>query len=209
MTRHAMPALAFSLFLLCAGVYAQAPEWKNAISKDGEKSVRYRIAKRLDEKGESVPLIEYVAAGTRKTTLEKCVAIMKDAALHKVFQGDDVSELIGTISENEWILYYFTKGAGPFPDSDCVSRMTFTMDMSGKKATFSIIAAPERLEKRKTKRMTYYAMNYVFEDSGSGTVAITVSASMSPPFNVPDWALKMSFPQAAFDVLDKFAELAK
>lgn len=211
MRRNLVSFVILTIFLIFLGadLFSQTQDWKTENSKDGTMTVKYKVSKRFDEKGESVPLIEYVTTSTEKVSMEKCFSIIKNISMHKIFQGDDISENTKTISDNEWILYYMTKGFGPFPDSDSVSRMTFSEDVTQKTGVFSIIAEPTESENKKIKRITYYNMSYAFEDLGNGTTAITITASMSPAFSVPVWMINSSFPSAAFDVMKKFVELAK
>jgi len=189
--------------------FCAAAGGKEATTRDGAMTVSYNISNRVDENGDTVPLIEYIATTRENVSMEECISVMKDAAKHKEFQGDDVSDKIRTVSATEWVLYYFTKGGGPFPDSDVVSLMTFSEDAVRGTASFSITAAPDlSARKKNVRRFTLYTMLYTFKDAGNGMVDITVSARMSPVFSVPAWMINAAFPDAAFDVLRKFTQLA-
>jgi hypothetical protein len=187
---------------------AQTKEWKNEKTKDGKISAKYNISTRADDDGEEVPLIESVTTISEKISIDKCVALMKNVSKHKDFHGDDMSKTIKSLSDNKWIIYYYTEGNMFTPDADGVYTMTATEDPSGKTAMFTITAAPTLLEKKDVKRVTYLTEAFNFKDLGNGTTQITMTSNMSPAFQVPAWILKMSFPDALYDVIQKFVKLA-
>jgi hypothetical protein len=141
--------------------------------------------------------------------MQNLIAVLKDVSKHKDFQDDKESRIVQTLSENEWIVYYYTEVPWPFSDSDCVAKMTFSEDTTEKTAMFTFAAAPDMFEKQKVKRMTYYDMTYAFKEVGSGNVEITVTAQMSPVESVPRWMIKAAFPDVAVDVVRKLVQFAK
>lgn len=189
-------------------IIAQTKEWKTAKTKDGKISAKYNISTRTNEAGEEVPLIESVTNATEKISIEKCIALMKNVSKHKDFHGDDVSKTIKSLSENKWVIYYYTEGNMFTPDADGVYTMTSAEDPSGKTTVFTIAATPTLIEKKDMKRVSYLNEVVSFKDLGNGTTQITMTSNMSPAFQVPAWILKMSFPDALYDVMQKFIKLA-
>lgn len=187
---------------------AQSKEWEKAQSKDGKISTRYKISTRSGENGGDVPLIESVTIGTEKISMDKCISLMKNVSKHKDFHSDDSSKIIRTISEDKWIIYYYTEGTLFTPDADGVFTMTFNEDEQGKTASFTITATPTLIEKKDAKRFTYLNKGYSFEDLGNGTVRITMTTKLSPAFKVPGWIMNMAFPYTFFNVMQTFIKLA-
>ncbi|WP_157493953.1 hypothetical protein [Fulvivirga imtechensis] len=199
--------LCIMLFNTCLTV-AQSRKWESATSKDGKIATKYSISTRSDENGNDVALIESVTTATEKINMDRCIELMKDVSKHKFFHSDDSSTVVKTISENEWIIYYYTEGTFFTPDADGVYTLTFTEDKSNKTADFTIQAVPTLLERTEAKRFTYLNKGYSFEDMKDGTVRITMTTRLSPAFRVPGWIMNMAFPHTFFDVMQKFINLA-
>ena len=197
-----------SLLFLYTDVYAQ-PEWEIEKTKDGEVTVRSRISERTNESGEAVQLIEYVATTTVSVDIQQCIAVLKDVSKHKEIEDYEVSEKVETISDNEWIVYYYTNSPWPMPDNDCVAKMTLSEDKTEGMTTFTVIAAPTMFEQKDVNRMTYYNVSYAFKDLGDGRVELTLDAKMSPTIQAPAWMVRSFFPNGPADILQKILELAK
>lgn len=191
-------------------ILAQTKEWKNAKNKDGKITTKYKISSRTNERGEEVPLIESVTNATEKISMGKCISLMKNVPKHKDFHGDSSSELIKTISEKQWVVYYYTEGTSFSPNADGVYTMNFDDDKLGRTTTFTLNAEPTMYEKKgkDVKRVTYLNEVFTFKDLGNGLVDITTTVRMSPAFPVPTWIMKMSFPAPLFEVMEKFIKLA-
>ena len=116
---------------------------------------------------------------------------------------------VRTISDNEWIIYYYTNNPWPVKNSDCVSRMTFTENKEEKTATFALVATPSEYEKAKVNRMTHFNVVYTFKDLGNSKVKITMTGKSSPPVKVPMWLIKSAFPSAPANAIRKLVELVK
>jgi len=201
--------IAFScLIALGASGNAQADGWKTAMLDEGRISVQYRISERRTQSGDTVPLIEDITTTLADVSMRDCVALMKDPSRHKDFMGDFSSESIKAISDNEWLVYYYTKNPWPIPDSDCVAIMTCTEDAERGTVVFTLSAAPEMAESRKVKRMSYYDVRYSFKDRGNGSVEIVVSGRSSPPVEVPRWMIMSAFPGAPADGVRKLIKSA-
>lgn len=187
---------------------AQAEEWKTARSKDGKVEVVSRISARIGAEGQRQQLIEYSATTTARVGLENCVALLKDAAKHKDFLDDEISKRIATVSDSEWVLYYYSPAPWPLSDFDCVTRMRYSQSPGEKRALFTLSAAPALLAPGKVKRISHYEVAYEFEDLGDGKTLISMRASVAPTIKVPAWMLNSIFPETPADILRKIAKLA-
>lgn len=196
--------IVFSIVIL-----AKEDKWKHGTSKDKTVDVKYRVQKIIDVNGKKRPLIEYVVSKTDIVSLESCIATMKNVSMHKDFTDDDDSKLINKISDKEWIVYYFTKGEGPFPDSDCVARMVYKHDEKNGLVEFKLNGEPTAYEKNKGRRMNYYNFTYKFKTTEDDKLRITLIAEMAPPFSVPAWIMKAVFPKAAIENIEKFINTVK
>ncbi|MBD3356852.1 MAG: hypothetical protein GF363_06830 [Chitinivibrionales bacterium] len=192
-----------------AVAFAAAPKWKTGTSKDGKITAIYRIGHRIDENGKRFPLIEYRATTIDNVSMQRCIAVMKDVSNHKEFHDEEISKTVKTVSDNEWIIYYYNEGAGPFPNSDAVYRMKLSEDSSSGSAVFTLGAEPTMHEAKEAKRIRYADISYEFKDLGNDTTKVTIATKMSPPFKVPAWILKAAFPKVAFTIVRNFVTYAK
>lgn len=175
-------------------IFAQSKDWNTEKTKDGSVTVQSRISKRTDEEGNTVTLIEYIATTIDSVSMKNCVSVIKDVAKHKEFQSELVeSKKVETISDNEWVVYYYADYPWPWPDSDCVAIMKFSEDTTQRKATFTLTGAPAKFEERDVKRMTYFNVTYSFQDLGNDIVKMTLTSKTSPVVYVPTWMLKQFF----------------
>ena len=198
------------MIFLNANIFAQTEEWKTEKTKDGQITVSSNISKRADENGDEVQLLEYTATTTASVSMQNCISVIKDVSKHKEFTDDDISKKIKTISDNEWVVYYYTGAMWPFSDFDCVAKMILSEDETKRTATFTLTAVPSMLEeKKKVDRMTYYNVTYAFEDLGNGKVEITTTGKMSPTMEAPAWMMKKWFPEGPADILRIIIKLAK
>jgi hypothetical protein len=195
--------------LAAVAVHAESGNWKNDSLDKGKIAIRHRIAEEGDAAGASAPIIEYVISAVDDLDMNACIALMKDAARHREWVDAKSSELVATISDHEWLLYYRFAGMGPIPGTDCVVRMSFSGDAEGKKATFSLNAAPDLYEMKDVKRMAVYDVSYDFKNIGNGKVEVTSRARISPAVKVPLWMIKAGYPGSAVDQLRKILKAAK
>ena len=194
---------------LTMGAGAQEGVWKSSMLDKGKISVQYRISERVTESGSTVPLIEDITTTIADVGLSSCVALMKDPSRHKDFMGDFSSEMIKAISDNEWVVYYYTKNPWPIADSDCVAIMSFSENAAQGTAVFTLSAAPDLMETGKVKRMSFWTIAYSFKDMGNGAVEIVVSGRTSPAVDVPLWLIRSAFPGVPADGIRMFVNLAK
>ncbi len=200
---------AFCAVFLVMGSGAQEGEWKSSLLDKGTISVQYRISERVTESGSTVPLIEDITTTITDVGLSSCVALMKDPSKHKYFMGDFSSEKIKEVSDEEWIVYYYTKNPWPIADSDCVAVMSFSEDAAQGTAVFKLSAAPDLLESKEVRRMSLFNIVYSFKALGDGTVQIVVTGRTSPPVEAPLWLIKSAFPGMPADGIRKFVKVAK
>jgi len=171
--------------------------------------VQSNISNRTDENGDKVQLIEYIATTTASVSMQNCISVLKDVSKHKEFQDDKVSKIVKTISDHEWVVYYYTDAPWPMPNSDTVALMNFSEDATKKTATFTFTAAPSMFEEKGVKRMTYYNVTYAFKDVGNGNVEMTMTSKMSPVIKAPGWMIGRWFPEGPADILRGILKFAK
>lgn len=197
------------MIFLNTNLFAQTIDWKTETTKDGKVTVKSKISKRTDERGNNVQLIEYVATTTASVSMQNCISVVKDVSKHKEFTDDEVSKKVKTISDNECVVYYYTNSPWPMPDSDCVMKMNFSEDETKRMAVFTLTAAPSMFEKKDVERTTCYNVTYAFIDLGNGKVEMTVTGKMSPTVKAPDWMIRAWFPDGPADILRIILKLAK
>lgn len=195
--------------LLGINAIGQPVGWNTKTLDDGKMTVSYRISERIDEAGNKVPLIEDSSVTTESLEFNKVISLLKDISRHKEFTDDHISEKAKTISDSEWVVYYYSKNPWPISNSDCVARMTFSENRPGKTATFNLIAAPAEYKKGDVGRMSHYHVLYTLRELEDGKVQITMKGKASPPVKVPLWMIKSAFPGVPAKALRKLVSLAK
>ena len=198
-----------SIFLSGTQLSAQTHEWRTALSKDAKITARYNFSTRINEEGDKVPVVKTVTTSTESIGIDNCIALMKNIAKHKDFRGEKSSKLIRTVSENEWIIYYYNDKTLITPAVDGSYLMIFEEDRQSKTATFTITADPTLIEKTNTSRLTYAKEIYLFKETEEGKVEITIETTVSPGFKVPFLMMKKAFPRKSFEHMEKFLEAAK
>jgi len=198
------------IIFLNANIFAQTEEWETEITDDGKITMKYNISERTDENGDEVQLLEYIATTTDSVSMQNCISVIKDVSKHKEFsEGTEVSKKVKTISDNEWIVYYYNDLPWPIPNSDCVMKMNFSEDTTKNMATFTFTAAPSMFEKKDVDRCTYNNGTYVFKNLGNGKVEFTVTGKMSPVFQAPAWMARGWFPDGPAEEIRAILKLAK
>jgi len=197
------------LIFISSNIFAQTSEWTTEKTKDGTIKVVSKISKRIDDIDGEVQLIEYVATTIANVSMKSCISIMKDISKHKEILNEEVSELLETISDNEWLVYYYFDAPWPIPNSDCVTKMSFLEDRINKIATFNIIAEPSSYGLKNVKRLNYYNVSYIFKDLENGSVEITSTAKLTPAIQAPDWIVKNFFPDGPARYIQRLLVLAK
>lgn len=198
-------SISFVFFIIMPS-NSQTKSWIHDKSKDNRISVKYRISKQIIDNEKSIPLIEYSVQANTKVPLSNFIKLMKNVSKHKQFEGDDNSELIRKLSDNEWLIYYYTKGRGPIPDSDCLLNMSISNNQNVSIVT--IVSSHLEEKKSKARRIKNYKYVYSFNENGDGTTSIVIDVKVSPPFAVPTWMIKTSFPKAPFKFCQNIIDLA-
>ena len=194
---------------LGANLSAQTDEWKTALSKNGKITAKYNFSSRINEDDDKVPVVKTITTTTESIGIDNCIALMKNIAKHKDFRGEKSSKLIRTVSENEWIIYYYNDKTLITPAVDGSYLMIFEEDRQSKTATFTITADPTLIEKTDMARLTYAKEIYSFKEVEGNQLEITIKTTVSPGFKVPSMMLKKAFPKKSFDNMEKFLEAAK
>jgi hypothetical protein len=200
--------ITLSMILLNTNIFSQTDGWKTEKTKDGKITVRSRISERTNEMGDEVQLIEYVATTIASVDIQNCISVLKNVSKHKEFTFDDVSKKVKTISDNEWIVYYYTDESWPMSGNDCVAKMIYSEDETNKTTTFTLTAAPSMFEKKDVERMTYYNVKYAFEDLENDKIKMIIDGEMSPVVQAPKWMLRAWFPEGPADALRGIITLA-
>jgi hypothetical protein len=197
------------ILLLAANAAAQTNTWKIEKTDDEKIIVKSHVSERVDDAGNTLPLIEYVATTTDDLTMQRCIAIMKDASKHKYFLDVKVSEKVKALSKNEWVNYYVFNAPWPFSPTECVAKVVYIEDAKNKTVAFVQTAAPTLMKPTDLKRFTYYNFTYAFKDIGNGKVEVSVTVKMALPSKVPLWILRSSLPESAADPLRKLIQTIK
>lgn len=184
-------------------------DWITEKTEDGKITVTSKISKRTDENAKEVQLIEYIASTKANVSLQNCIAIMKDISKHREILNEEVSEMISSISDNEWLIYYYFNAPWPIPNSDCVAKMNFSEDLNNKMATFTLTAEPLLYATKNVKRVTYYSVSYTFKDIGNGKVEIISTAKLTPVIQAPEWIIREFFPNGPARYIERLLVLAK
>ncbi len=200
--------IASTLIFFSTNTFAQSGEWKTETTKDKLVTVKSRVSKRASEDGKTTSqLIEFVATTTANVDIQSLIALLKNVGKHREFNDDSESELIKKVSENEWIIYYYSDVPWPVSDFDAVYKMIISEDKET--ATFTLTAAPTLYQKTKVDRLEYSNMKYEFKNLGDGNVKITLSTSTCPTTKVPNWLIRSNFPSGPADIFTKMIKLAK
>lgn len=197
------------LLFTSENVFAQTNNWKTEKTEDGKITVTSKISKRTDENANEVQLIEYIASTTANVSFQNCISVMKDISKHREILNEEISEIIRSISDNEWLIYYYFNAPWPIPNSDCVARMNFSEDLSNKIATFTLTAEPLMFDTKDVKRVTYYSVSYSFKDIGNGRVEMTSKAKLTPVMQAPEWIVREFFPNGPARYLERLLALSK
>ncbi|MBK8801334.1 MAG: hypothetical protein IPN71_04630 [Fibrobacteres bacterium] len=205
--------LGLRISLLCVALYgsmapAEAGDWKTQTSKDGKITVHSKVSSMKAANGDEAPLIEYKGTTIATVDFAKCVAVLLDVSKHKTINDDETSRIVETVSDREWIVHYDLSVPWPLPKSDCVAKMTYMRDSTGKVATIAFRAAPTKWTTTKAKRIEVYDLTYTLKDLGAGRVEVSSVGKSSPPFRVPEWMIRSAMPGTVSDPLARILQLA-
>jgi len=158
----------FFILVGCFCVYlsslAQTDNWLTEYSKDKRVEVKYLIKNEKDSAGKKVQIVEYESSMlSKEVSLEQCIELMKNVALHKDFlQDTEQSYKIEDLSEDTWSVYYYINSIWPLPDTDCVAKVIYKRQ-NEQTVSFTSISTPEAFEKKGVERMVLNDAKYTFE----------------------------------------------
>lgn len=198
-------------FFLLFRVVAQPDlNWVTEVSKDESISVSYAIHEHINDSGDKIQMLEYKVIATANSSVESCVAVMKDDANHYLFMDNTtVSKRIKDISATEWLTYYFIDTPWPVPNSDCITRYTILDEKDSLMVKVLAIAEPDAYPEKDVKRMQYNYSEYTFSDIGNGKVQIIIYSRTSPVVSAPNWMLKSWFPEGPANMMRGIIQLAQ
>lgn len=189
---------------------AQSQDWITELTKDGSISVTYSIHDHLLETGEKTQMLEYKVIATTNSSVERCIAVMKDDANHCQFMDNTtVSKRIKDLSQSEWLTYYFLDTPWPMPNSDCVTHYSIKYDIEPRFAKIVGRAEPEAYPDKGVKRMQLNYSEYTFTEVGNGQVQIVMYSRTSPAVSAPDWIVKAWFPEGPANMMRGIIYLAQ
>lgn len=190
--------------------YSQENPWKTDFIEKENIHLKYRITDRINHENKKVQKIEYHVSTTIPVDINSFIAVMKDVPRHKEFYKEtELSKKVKDLSENEWIIYYYSNSPWPLPDSDCVMKMVFNYDEPKKMAIFIGNADASLVEPSDVRRMDYYHVEYKFQVLDSGETKFSIFAQMTPVVKAPDWLVSSWFPKGPTESLQAIIAAAQ
>ncbi|MGL1890659.1 MAG: hypothetical protein OCD02_03485 [Spirochaetaceae bacterium] len=183
--------------------------WKLQKTKKDGIIVKSSVSKEKNSEGEVIQLIEYVITTTVEVDFEDCISVIKDVNNHKLLMQEDESKVLDIVSNTEWVVYYSSDAEWPFPSTDCVLKMEIDENISEGRAIIKLSSISYDYETSQEVRLTRYKTSFEFKELEDGLVEIIVSALISPVVNVPNWLIKMSFPEVPAEIVRQIVSLAK
>ena len=206
-----LPTTLFLLVSIPKAGYCQTTtvQWKEETSKDGKVRVMSRLTKEKSEDGDLVQVVEYKAHTKSKVSLDRCIEVLLDVNKHQYFLANTtISKKLKTISDNEYVVYYFIDTQWPIPDSDCVTRYVTEYNPNSGKFILTGHAVPDHYEKQDVRRMTLSDVRYIIHQEENGYVYLEVSGKFSPVVTAPEWALRNWSPEGPARILNGIIRLA-
>lgn len=202
-------AILLLLVLQQKDISAQYEDWNKQTSKDGKVVVLSNFSEEKDEDGNEVQIMEYIATTTADLTLDQCIKMMSNVSLQKDFYKDtEECIVLDTLSDNEWIIYYYIDSSWPLPDSDSVCKMTFTENKEEKTAIYHIDAIEGKYEMKDVRRMKISNNTYTFKVVGDNKVSVEFHSRFSPVVNAPQWLVKTWFPDGPVEIIENIVALS-
>ncbi len=203
-----LAAVLFCILSYQAG-FSQDDGWKNYKMKDKSIRIYSRIQDSIDASNSKIQVVEYKSAKIVNLPLNYFVETLDDVASHKRFLEDtQTSEIIRTISEDEWVIYYFFNSHWPAPEADCVTTMKRIKSNGGKTVTYRGIATPDQYEDKEVKRMALSDVTYEFSELEKGMTKVSIYSKFSPVIKAPKWLVNAWFPKGPAKTLERLIEVA-
>ena len=199
--------ITLTILMHCAGI-AQDRNWTEEKSDDGKVTVKSDVESSVNEAGDDIKIIYYIAETTQKLDLEKAEKFMRNSSNYKLFwEHADESKEIKRISENEWIIYLYFDAPWPMPNTDCVHHMTF-QDNGDKGFIVTAKPKPDAYEKKDVGRIQIYDAVFTFEDAGNGLTHLKLDVKFSPVGDPPKWMLNAWLPDGPIGIVTRLLENA-
>ena len=190
--------------------YGQEAEWEIEVIKDGSVTVTSRVYTIKDGEEKNQQIIEYNTTTQADLSLEQCLKLMRNVPGHKLFlQDTELSKVIKTISEHEWLIYYYFTSPWPLPDGDVVVHMKQIVTEEEKSFIFTGHAVPDKYPGKGVRRLTLNDISYKFRQISDEVVEITMASKFSPMINAPKWMVRAWFPNGPAEILKRLIEEAK
>jgi len=200
----------FTLAYLCMSISltAQNKDWIKTFSKDGKTKVDYTVYYIEDEAGKKKQILEYKAEKKTNATIDQCVTLMKNVALHTQFLTDaKESRLIDQISDNEWTVYYYFNAIWPLSDYDSATKVTQKY-INENEVQITSTAALNVIEDKGVGRLQINESIYTFTKVDDKTTNIKLWVKVQPTIQAPKWLIKTQFPKLPAGIMQKMAALA-
>jgi len=182
---------------LCS-VWARGEDWKTEKSRDGKIQIRNRM-QTIYLNGEKVDVVEYEAITKTRVEQANFIAAMKKSETHQFILDNKSSLKLKSISDHEWIFYYFFDFPWPMSDADCVVHMELKQDSS--RAEFILNAAPDQFPRQAVQRMPVYNVTYSLQKMDYGISIVSIHSEISSTMNAPDLLVQLWFPEGPADLL--------
>lgn len=191
------------IVLLSFNAFSQERNWTTETSKDGTATVKYELVK--EDKGTH---FYYIAQTTADVTLDELDDYFTDTNNHKYFlERTTVTETVKTLTDNEWIAYYFFDAPWPLANSDIVIKINRTKEEN--KLTFIAEAYSSDYKTGDVDRMDTYKLIYEFEKIDDNTTKITYNADYIPVGSIPRFLIKTWFPEGPANIVKNIGNLKK
>ena len=187
-----------SLLLFCD--VARAEGWKEVRSKDGTIEIQSQIADTILDGG-SVELVKYKASTQAEVSIDQFIAAMNRPETHQFVLENERVIRLKTISDHEWVFYYFFNFPWPMSDADCVVHITLLQSANG--AEFVLSAAPSEYPMQKVKRMPIYNVKYTLQKINEKSSRISVDSEIASTMNAPHILVQLWFPEGPADLLKR------
>ena len=198
-------ALSLLLVLLPFVGKAQGNDWKEATSKNGKVYIRYQVSSVKDTDGEERAIAKYTATSKVDVDMDAAEKFLRRSENYKtILENTEVSKTVGTISENEWLLYLYMDIPWPFPDADCVQKVTVTR--SERELIVSAVAKPDAYPLQDEQRMDISSIKYHFVKNDAGEIELTITGEFSPAGSINKFLLDTWFPKGPEASIDRLIE---
>lgn len=184
---------------------AQGNDWKEVTSPNGKVYIKYQVLSAKGNGDEDRAVAKYTASSVVNVNIDDAERFLRRSENYKtILENTELSKKVGTISENEWLLYLYMDIPWPFPDADCVQRVT--VDRSEKELIVSAVAKPDAYPMQDEQRMNISSTKYHFIKKDNGEVELTLTGEFSPVGPINKFLLETWFPKGPEASIDRLVE---